>query len=399
MMHRLSCENGNESSHEAEEEEMAVSASTTTMGTPNDSSVGGTESHQPPTRHRRDADDVSPLLLGTLRSTSTLAAETNGSGTGMTGSYDVTASTMEIVTMNNVTPEEINITTQEFTAPVVVSAGDGLTLTRNHEQQFYTTTDPSTKAATKTVSTEYFITIVPYNASVTDKDMMQKMTVDKPHQDQCIEKTEIIEGISSTPAIIPPTGLSTVKTAVETSATSGILNEVKEITISFTEGNITKNSTEETEIKDEILLTETVSETTGTNTVSNTTVSSSSTENINISDEESIKPNGKESPVLTKHNTGTDDQIAQNFKEEDHRLQFLPASLRGLPHNTDNQTNETGTKSTSDWALPSDQQDDGEQFQPAETEPEVPARPNRGRRLIRPQSHSFYPYFLNRVLG
>lgn len=34
-----------------------------------------------------------------------------------------------------------------------------------------------------------------------------------------------------------------------------------------------------------------------------------------------------------------------------------------------------------------------------EADPEVPERPNRGRLLIRPQHHSFYPYFLNRVLG
>lgn len=34
-----------------------------------------------------------------------------------------------------------------------------------------------------------------------------------------------------------------------------------------------------------------------------------------------------------------------------------------------------------------------------EAEPEAPERPNRGRLLIKPQHHSFYPYFLNRVLG
>jgi hypothetical protein len=398
MMHRLSCENINESSHEAQEEEMAVSASSTTLGTPNDSSAGGTESHQPPTRHRRDAD-VSPLLLGTLHSTSTLAAETNGSGTGVTGVYDVTASTMEIITINNVTPEEINITTQEFTAPVMVSAGEDLTLTRNHEQQLYTTTDPSTKAATKMVSTEYLVTIMPHNAPVIDKATMQKMTVEEPHQNQHTDKTEITDSISSTPAIIVPTGLSTIKTAVEISATLGVPNKVREITISFADDNITKNNTEESEIKDEILLNQTVSETTGTNTVGNTTASSSNTENIKTSDEESMKPDEKESPVLTKQNTGNDDQMAQNFKDEDHRLQFLPTPLRRLPHDTDDQINETGTKSSSNWASPSNQQDDGEQFQSAENEPEVPARPNRGRRLIRPQGHSFYPYFLNRVLG
>ncbi|XP_075213792.1 uncharacterized protein LOC142319998 [Lycorma delicatula] len=34
-----------------------------------------------------------------------------------------------------------------------------------------------------------------------------------------------------------------------------------------------------------------------------------------------------------------------------------------------------------------------------EGEPEAPERPNRGRLLVKPQRHSFYPYFLNRVLG
>lgn len=34
-----------------------------------------------------------------------------------------------------------------------------------------------------------------------------------------------------------------------------------------------------------------------------------------------------------------------------------------------------------------------------EAEPEAPERPNRGRLLIKPQHHSIYPYFLNRVLG
>lgn len=363
-MHRLSCENGNESTHDAEEYETSVLASSTTSGTPNYNSEGGTESHQPPTRHRRGTDDVS-----------TLATETNSSS-----GYDVTASTTEIDT-----PEEINITTREFTAPVVISTGDGLTLTRNHEQHLYTTTDPSTKPETKGVSTEYFVTILPYNTSVTDKGEMQKMTVDKPHRDQSIQKTEITEDISSTLTIIPPTGLSTT---AETSA-SGVLNEIKEITISFAEDNTT-NNTEEIKIKEEILA-ETVSETTGTNTLSN-----SSSDNTNTS---YIKPNGKEIPLVTNQKTGNDHQMTQNFKQEDHRRPFLPEFLQGLPRNVDNQTDETGTRSTSDWASPSNQQVEEEDFQATETEPEIPARPNRGRRLIRPQGHSFYPYFLNRVLG
>lgn len=37
--------------------------------------------------------------------------------------------------------------------------------------------------------------------------------------------------------------------------------------------------------------------------------------------------------------------------------------------------------------------------QPLSDEPEPPERPNRGRLLVHPQHHSFYAYFLNRVLG
>lgn len=36
---------------------------------------------------------------------------------------------------------------------------------------------------------------------------------------------------------------------------------------------------------------------------------------------------------------------------------------------------------------------------PVDDEEELPERPNRGRLLVRPQHHTFYPYFLNRVLG
>jgi hypothetical protein len=409
MMHQLSCDNGNESSHEAEEEERPVSASSTTLDTPSGSSADGTESHQPPTRHRRDADDVSQLLLQTLRSTSTVAEETDSSsGIGTTGTYVVTSTTrmVETVTTNNDTPEDMGITTQEFTAPVVVSAADGLTLTGNHEQQLYTTTDPSTMAATKMVPTEYFVTAVPNNTYVTVKEMMQKMTVDYPHQDQSIQKTETIGDVSPTLVTTSSTGLSSVSTAVITSESLGIINEVKEITISFAEDNITRNNTEEIEMemkmKDEILLPETFTVMMGTNAVNdtmNTTASNSNNESISTSDEERVKQNGKVSPEKTKQNAEIDHQTLQEFVEEYNRLQFLPAPLRDLPHDIDNHINKIGTLLTSDLAAPSNKQDEDEQIQPAATEIEVLARPNRGRRLTRPQSHSFYPYFLKRVLG
>jgi hypothetical protein len=114
-----------------------------------------------------------------------------------------------------------------------------------------------------------------------------------------------------------------------------------------------------------------------------------------MSEEESMKPSIKESPVLIKQNTETDDQALK----ENQRRQFLPAPLRGPSHKTDSQTNENVTKSISDLASLNNNQDEGELIPPVETEPEVPARPNRGRRLTRPQGHAFYPYFLNRILG
>jgi hypothetical protein len=362
------------------------------LGTPSDSNTGGTESHQPPTRHRRDADDISPLLLRTPRSLHTEAEETNSIGTS-TDVVTSTSNTAETVAMNSDTPEEINVTTQEFTASEVVSAMDGLTLSGNNEQQWYTTTDPRTMAATKMVPTEYFITVVPYDTSVTVKDMVQKTIMDKLYQHQGTEETEATGSMLSTPVI-----MSTVNTVAEISASLGVLNEAKEITISLAE-DVIKNNTGEMTMKDEIFPPETVSVTMDTYITRNTTVSSSSNDNISVSGEESINPNDKESSVLTKQNIEANNQMVQDFEAENCHHKLLPAPLRGVPHNTDNQKNEDVTKSVSDWASHIDQQEDGEQIQPVETEPEVPARPNRGRRLIRPQSHSFYPYFLNRVLG
>jgi hypothetical protein len=393
MMRQLSCDNGNESSHEVEEEDRPVSPSSTTLGTPSDSSAGGTESHQPPTRHRRDADDVSPLLR-TLRSTSADDDDASSSG----ASTHIVTSTALTVTTSRDTTEEVNITTTEqFTALEVASATDELTLTGNHAKQIYTTTDPSTLAANKMVPTEYFITAEPYNTSVTDKDTAQKITMDKPHQGHNTEKTETTGSVSTTPVIMSATDLSTINTAVETSASLGVLNEAKEITMSLAEGNVTKNNTGEMNMKDEIFLPETVAviiDTYTTRSIINTTASSSGNESGSMSDEESTKPSIKESPVLIKQNTDTDDQELK----ENQRRQFLPTPLRGPSHKTDSQTNENVTKSIGDLASPNNQ-DEEEPIQPVENEPEVPVRPSRGRRLTRPQGHAFYPYFLNRILG
>jgi hypothetical protein len=177
-----------------------------------------------------------------------------------------------------------------------------------------------------------------------------------------------------------------------------VLNEAKEITMSLAEDNVTKNNTGEMNMKVEIFLPETVAFTTDTYTtrsIINTTVSSSGNESVSMSDEEPMKPSIKEGPLLIKQNTETDDQASK----ENQRRQFLPAPLRGPSHKTDSPTNENVTKSISDLASLNNNQDEGELIQPVETEPEVPARPNRGRRLTRPQGHAFYPYFLNRILG
>jgi hypothetical protein len=394
MMSRLSCDNGNESSHEMDEEDRPVSPSSTTWDTPSDSSAVGTEPHQPPTRHRRDADDVSPQPQ-TLRSMSTDTDEATSSGTS---TYVATSTAVTVIT-NRDTPEEANITTTEdFTAPEVVTATDGLTLTGNHVQQIHTTTNPSTLAATKLVHTEYFITAEPYNTSVTVKDAVQKITTNKPHQSQSTEKIQITGIATTTPVTMSPTDLSTINNAVKTSASLGVLNEAKEITISLAEDNITKNITEEMNMKDEIFLPEIVAVTMDTYTIRsimNTTASSSGNESVSTLDEESIKPNIKESPALIKQNAESDDHNLT----ENHRRQFLPAPLRGPSHKFDSQPNENVTKSMTNWGSPSNHQDEGEQVQPTETEPEIPVRPNRGRRLTRPQGHAFYPYFLNRILG
>jgi hypothetical protein len=402
MIHQLSCDNGNESSHEAEEEEEdnPVSASSSTLYTHSESNAGGTESHQPPTRHRRDADDVSPLLLRTPRSLNTGEGEGEGEEeeeeeeANSTYTVTSTSSTVETITTSRATPEEINVTTQEFVAPEMVSATGDITLTGNSEQQWYTTTDSRKIAATKT---EQFITAVPYYTSVTLKDMVQKIVMEKPYQQQRTEEPEETGSILSTPVSTSPTGLSTVNTTAETSASVGVLNEVKEITASLTE-DVAKNNTELI-TKDKILPPETVSVPTVIFLIRNTTVSSSSSENASVSGEESSNPNNKESSVLTKDKAETNDQMVQDSEKESHQRKILPAPLRGTPHDRDEQTNEHSSKSVSDWASHNAQEDEGGQILPAETEPEVPARPNRGRRLIRPQSHSFYPYFLNRVLG
>jgi hypothetical protein len=391
MMRQLSCDNGNESSHEVDEEDRPVSPTSTTSGTPSDSNAGRTESHQPPTRHRRDADDVSPILR-TQRSTGADEDEASSSGTS---TYTDT-STAVTITTNSDTIEEVNITaTEHFVALEVETVTHDLTFTGNHAQQIYTT-DPSTLAAIKMAPTQHSVTAEPQKTYVTVKDTVHKKTMDTPHQGHSTEKTGTTGSVSTTQVVTSATDLSTTNTAVETSASLGVLNEAKEITTSLAEENGTKNNTGEMNMKDEILLPETVAVTIDTYTtrnIINTTASSSGNESVGMSDE-SMKPSIKESPVLTKQNTETDDQDLK----ENQRRQLLPAPLRGPSHKTDSQTNENVTKSISGMASTNDQ-DEGEPIQPVETEPEVPSRPNRGRRLTRPQGHAFYPYFLNRILG
>lgn len=57
------------------------------------------------------------------------------------------------------------------------------------------------------------------------------------------------------------------------------------------------------------------------------------------------------------------------------------------------------SKESMEMGAVTQQDEDEEQALEEGTEPEVPERPNRGRLLVRPQHHSFYPSLLNRVLG
>lgn len=466
MMRQLSCDNG---SADPDDDDRPVSASSTTLGTPGGGSAGGTESHQPPTRHRRDADDVSPPLLGTLAedanatttpalttATSALTAATTEAG--VAGNY--TTAVVEIITGSH-TLEQMAVGSQPLERMVAGSQPqeqmvDGVRLQKQTVEEprplehMVTGSQLPEQMTARTLPREQIIEEVqPQEQTIVGTQSLEQLAAGAETQNQVVadkDEAETTGGsspMSTLPAVTSPIVLPTVNNLAVTSS-PGMPTDTKAFT---TAASISDYSEEvRTRTRAETVQTESVPPTntsssssyasiasnttstfathestnaanatlfssshegtvivnttslTATNTV-NTTSTASSHDSTNMTQTTIREDVGiptelgkKESPKLSKMDVNDD--------EESRRRQFLPSPLRGLPHEGDNQTTEEGTKAPSDWVPTGTQQDDEEQTPPIiETEPEIPARPNRGRRLTRPQGHSFYPYFLNRVLG
>ncbi|XP_069695146.1 mucin-22-like [Periplaneta americana] len=446
MMRQLSCNNG---SADPADDDRPVSASTTTLGTPGGGSAGGTESHQPPTRHRRDADDVSPPL-GTLaedaNATTTPALSTATSAltaaTTQPSTADTTAA-VEIITAVGLQPLERMVEGPQPQEQMVEGIQLQKQMVEGIQLQKQMVAEPlplehvatgSEQMTARTLPREQIIEEVqPQEQTIVGTQPLEQMI--EGHKDEA-ETTGGSSPISPLPVVTSPIALPTVNNVMVTSS-PGMPTETK----AFTTAAAISEYSDEVRTRGEVVQTESVPPTnmtssgdasnttsatrestnianttflasshegtaivnttsfTATNTV-NTTSTASSHDNMTqttwpLHEEAGIptEVGKKESPKLSKIDVNDDD-------EESRRRQFLPSPLRGLPHLGDNQTAEEGTKAPGDWVPTGTQQEDGEQTPPViETEPEIPARPNRGRRLTRPQGHSFYPYFLNRVLG
>ncbi|KAJ9586911.1 hypothetical protein L9F63_019487, partial [Diploptera punctata] len=321
MMHQLSCENGNESSHEINEEEKPVSASSTTLDT-SSNTAGKTESHQLATRHRRDANSIDHLLPDSTLSTHTITEETT------TKSYAITI-TMLLTSSSE--PDTSPISTSEL------------------------------QTSPETTSTEY-ITSTEFTQKLEDIKQEETHTFDSLTTSSTVH--EVILDFTDKPL---EKFLSTNTMNSNESLENETTNYQEEITanqteLSQTEGPVATNITKN--ISDIIF-----------NDISN------------IPSEDMVFINQN----YSKLNTGKDADNGKNTNEVNRRRQLLPTPLRDFPQN-DNGMHESEAKPDNDWDLTSDSQ-----MQPTDTE--IPIKPNRGRRLTRPQTHSFYPYFLNRVLG
>ena len=311
MMHQLSCENSNVSSHEMDEEEKPVSASSTTLETSSNSG-GKTESHQLATRHRRDANSVNHLQPDNIQTTNTIAEETT------TKAYDITSSTILTSSTTLVSTSEAQTSTEVTSTEYAVATEKLQELIQEEEHTVDFLTTEST-------------TISEIEADFTDRPSEKFPSTDTMHDNESSENgtAKYQEDIAMNKTELPQTG-------------------------SLLYLNITKN-------------------------ISDITFN----DIVNIPSED---------PTQNYSKPETDAVHDKNIEEANRRRQLLPTPLRDLPQNEDNGLHETETKPENDWSLTNDSQ-----LQPTDTE--VPVKPNRGRRLTRPQAHSFYPYFLNRVLG
>nr|CAD7395895.1 unnamed protein product [Timema cristinae] len=351
MMQQLSCE--------GEEESSSTSESSSSPG--GGSSIATTRaSDEPPTRHRRDTAPSSSLLD---RSVPT------GLVAGTTKSYDRldTSTQHQMVSHGYSTPTPLSASIDS--EPLTTPAPDVDTL----------------------LPLEYSEEIV---------------MASNPDSEEIKHK----EHISSTIRFSVPSTISThwstvvlntlASSPLDTSNHSEVTPITNNTLILVTPSNDTFTDTHNISSEGTTLRTTVEGETTSTSTphtimIDNTTETNKTETNQDtfISEETNFKE--KHVDDEEEDNTRNKNTKFKDEEEQSRRRQFLPAPLRGVP--------DQETDDSQNWTLvtesPEQTPEQEESLETMEVEPEMPARPNRGRRLTRPQGSSFYPYFLNRVLG
>ncbi|XP_068081126.1 serine-rich adhesin for platelets [Anabrus simplex] len=338
MMRQLSCDNVDANQEDEDNTSSSITSASTSAASVSASSTPGTTA-EPPTRHRRDADDVASSSSSLLIA-NTMAVSEESLAT--TSSYDTPLSTQN--------PKEHN------TSPFLAD-----------------TSLPSSTAASTTAQVEII------DSQHVDLTMNQQL-IDSDNGMNAIELTQLDKDIifnSNIPSTSLPAIVSSQQSLITplssgspvTSTNSGLpINAVNSSSSNYsTEVNLT-NVTDEINIREKTPL--------ATTTMVLSTAENSQNTSMSVS-------------TSTTSNSSI---------EETRRRQLLPTPLRG-------EINTTTRAPMLDWVPVAQEQEEAmeeepeEPVEPLEPEPEIPARPNRGRRLTRPQGHSFYPYFLNRVLG
>uniref|UniRef100_T1HCM3 Uncharacterized protein n=2 Tax=Rhodnius prolixus TaxID=13249 RepID=T1HCM3_RHOPR len=123
---------------------------------------------------------------------------------------------------------------------------------------------------------------------------------------------------------------------------------------------------------------------------------------MNVSDETEGPPDSHETlgregePSKTPASPATHPSLEQ-YKKNVHDSGEDHTEETGGPTSSSNKNNITSASA----ATSGDASSSTASFTPdmLADEPDLPERPNRGRLLVHPQHHSFYAYFLNRVLG
>ncbi|CAG2056357.1 unnamed protein product [Timema podura] len=356
MMHQLSCE--------GEEESSSTSESSSSPG--GGSSIATTRaSDEPPTRHRRDTAPSSSLLDRSVPTD--LVA-------GTTKSYD----RLDTSTQHQMVVRRYHISVgneMDKSADGVVGLGE------------------YRKFGRSVVFLGY-----PESEELKDKEHISStIRFSVPSTTSTHWSTVVLNTLASSPL---DTSNHSEVAIVITPITNNTLILVTPSNDTFTDThNISDGITLRTTIEGE--KTSTLSATTSTSTphtimIDNTTETNKTETNQDtfISEETNFKEklvDDKEEEDKTRNkNTKFKDE-----EEQSRRRQFLPAPLRGVP--------DQDTDDSQNWTLvtesPEQTPEQEESLETMEVEPEMPARPNRGRRLTRPQGSSFYPYFLNRVLG